>query len=103
MSAKTREFAHPEVAQLEMTSILFALSDPVRLELVRRLAAAGPLEVADCRPSSGPIPKSTFSDHVKTLREAGVILTVPRGRKRSLSLRRQDIDSRFPGLLDAIL
>ncbi|GGZ41574.1 ArsR/SmtB family transcription factor [Streptomyces poonensis] len=103
MSAKTREFAHPETAELEMTSVLFALSDPVRLELVRRLAADGSLEVAECQPRSGPIPKSTLSHHLKTLREAGVIRNVPQGRQRSLSLRREDLDSRFPGLLDAVL
>ncbi|MGW8063120.1 ArsR/SmtB family transcription factor [Streptomyces ziwulingensis] len=71
--------------------------------LVRRLAVDGPLEVADCQPCSGPLPKSTLSHHVKTLREAGVIRNVPQGRRRSLSLRRENLDPRFPGLLDAIL
>ncbi|MCZ0210731.1 helix-turn-helix domain-containing protein [Streptomyces sp. UMAF16] len=103
MSAKTREFTHPATSQLELTSVLFALSDPIRLELVRRLHTDGPLEVAECQPRSGPIPKSTLSHHVKTLREAGVIRNEPYGRRRSLSLRREDLDSRFPGLLDAVL
>ncbi|WP_129842942.1 helix-turn-helix domain-containing protein [Streptomyces sp. RFCAC02] len=103
MTGSTREFPHPEPAQLELTVVLFALSDPARLELVRRLAADGPLEVAECQPSSGPIPKSTLSHHLKTLREAGVIRNVPNGRRRSVSLRRADLDFRFPGLLDAVL
>ncbi len=103
MSAKTRELTHPGTAQLELAGVLFALSDPIRLELVRRLAADGPLEVAECQPRSGPIPKSTLSHHVKTLREAGVIRNVPRGRRRSLGLRRADLEARFPGLLDAVL
>lgn len=103
MSGSIRDVAHPEAARLELTGVLFALSDPTRLELVRRLAVAGPLEVAECQPGSGPIPKSTLSHHLKTLREAGVVRNVPQGRRRSLGLRRDDLDSRFPGLLDAVL
>ncbi|MGP2437270.1 ArsR/SmtB family transcription factor [Streptomyces sp. JW3] len=103
MTGSTREFAHPEAAGLELTGVLFALSDPIRLDLVRRLATEGSLEVAECQPRSGPLPKSTLSHHLKTLREAGVIRNVPNGRHRSLSLRRDDLDERFPGLLDAVL
>ncbi|WP_255952585.1 ArsR/SmtB family transcription factor [Streptomyces odontomachi] len=103
MSGSTREFAHPEPAHLELTAVLFALSDPARLELVRRLADRGPLEVAECQPESGPVPKSTLSHHLKTLREAGVVRNVPQGRQRLVSLRRDDLDTRFPGLLDAVL
>ncbi|MEU4658323.1 helix-turn-helix domain-containing protein [Streptomyces sp. NPDC023723] len=103
MTGSTREFTHPEAAGLELTSVLFALSDPIRLDLVRRLATEGSLEVAECHPPSGPLPKSTLSHHLKTLREAGLIRNVPHGRHRSLSLRRDDLDGRFPGLLDAVL
>ncbi|MCX5396085.1 helix-turn-helix transcriptional regulator [Streptomyces sp. NBC_00102] len=103
MSGSTRDLAHPDAAALELTGVLFALSDPARLELVRRLAAAGSLEVAECQPDSGPIPKSTLSHHLKILREAGVVRNVPQGRRRALTLRREDLESRFPGLLDAVL
>lgn len=103
MSGSTRDFAHPEPDQVELTSVLFALSDPIRLDLVRRLATGGPQEVADCQPRSGPIPKSTLSHHLKTLREAGVVRNVPHGRQRLISLRRDDLDSLFPGLLESVL
>ncbi|WP_327174898.1 metalloregulator ArsR/SmtB family transcription factor [Streptomyces sp. NBC_01335] len=103
MSGSTRDLAHPDAAALELTGVLFALSDPARLEIVRRLAVAGSLEVAECQPDSGPIPKSTLSHHLKTLREAGLVRNVPRGRQRSLTLRRDDLDARFPGLLAAVL
>ncbi|RCG33094.1 ArsR family transcriptional regulator [Sphaerisporangium album] len=100
--SSSRELAHPEPAEMVVTDVLFALSDPARLALVRRLAE-GPLEVANCQPAGGEIPKSTLSHQLKTLREAGVIRNVPSGRQRYVSLRREDLESRFPGLLAAIL
>ncbi|MBB4704627.1 ArsR/SmtB family transcription factor [Sphaerisporangium siamense] len=102
MMSSARELAHPEAADLVVTDVLFALSDPARLALVRRLAE-GPLEVAACQPIEGEIPKSTLSHHLKTLREAGVIRNVPAGRRRYVSLRRDDLEGRFPGLLTAVL
>jgi len=49
------------------------------------------------------VPKSTFSHHLKTLREAGLIRNEPSGRQRIVILRKAEIDERFPGLLDAVL
>lgn len=97
-----RDLAHPEPAELSLTDVLFALSDPLRLAIVRQLAE-GPLVEVSCQDVGGDAPKSTRSHHLKTLREAGVIRNVPHGRERRVSLRRTDLDARFPGLLDAVL
>ncbi|MEN3306239.1 MAG: hypothetical protein V7603_2441 [Micromonosporaceae bacterium] len=97
-----RDLAHPDVADLALADVLFALSDPMRLAIVRQLAC-GPLVELPCQEVGGPAPKSTRSHHLKTLREAGVIRNVPHGRERRVSLRRAELDSRFPGLLDAVL
>ncbi|MFF0049879.1 ArsR/SmtB family transcription factor [Streptomyces sp. NPDC005498] len=102
MSGTPRDMPHPDVADLVLTDVLFTLSDPSRLDIVRRLTE-GPLEVAACRPVGGEIPKSTLSHHLKTLREAGVVRNTPHGRQRFISLRHEDLDSRFPGLLTAVL
>lgn len=94
---------HPGIATLELTDVLFALSDAARLDIVRRLAD-GPLDVAHCQPADcDPLPKSTLSHHLKTLRLAGVIRNDPNGRQRIITLRRDDLDQRFPGLLSAVL
>ncbi|WP_249730045.1 MULTISPECIES: helix-turn-helix domain-containing protein [unclassified Chelatococcus] len=85
-----------------MTQVLFALSDPARLDIVRQLDA-GPMEMARCNLQDPSMPKSTKSHLMKVLREAGVIRNEPMGRGRLLTLRREDLDSRFPGLLAAIL
>ncbi|MGX5668312.1 ArsR/SmtB family transcription factor [Rhizobium daejeonense] len=96
------ELHHPARDELVLTQVLFALSDPGRLEIVLQLAT-GPLEMAHCHLNDPSLPKSTKSHLMKVLREAGVIRNEPRGRGRVLSLRRNDLDHRFPGLLDAIL
>ncbi|MBN8189748.1 MAG: winged helix-turn-helix transcriptional regulator [Rhodobacteraceae bacterium] len=96
------DLPHPAKDELRLESVLFALSDPARLDIVRQLAD-GPLEMARCHLMDPGIPKSTKSHLMKVLREAGVIRNLPQGRGRVLSIRREDLDGRFPGLLDAVL
>jgi DNA-binding transcriptional ArsR family regulator len=103
MTTTARELPHPDLSDVDLTAVLFALSDPARLELVRQLAAAGALTVAQCQANGPDVPKSTFSHHLKTLREAGLVRNEPSGRQRTVTLRRDEIDERFPGLLDAVL
>lgn len=93
---------HPAMSQIAVTDILFALSDPGRLQIVRDLAD-GPLEMAQCGATNPALPKSTKSHLMKVLREAGVIRNEPRGRGRLVSLRRDELDAAFPGLLDSVL
>ena len=93
---------HPDIAEVSLTDVLFALSDPARLQIVRDLAG-GPLEMAQCGATNPALPKSTKSHLMKVLREAGVIRNEPRGRERVVSLRREELDARFPGLLDSVL
>lgn len=92
---------HPETGDITLTDVLFALSDPARLAIVRDLAD-GPLEMAQCGVDQG-LPKSTKSHLMKVLRESGVVRNVPHGRGRLVSLRRDDLDARFPGLLSSVL
>ncbi len=103
MVTTPRELPHPDLADVDLSTVLFALSDPARLDLVRELDAQGPLTVAQCQATGPDVPKSTFSHHLKTLREAGLIRNDPAGRQRTITLRRAEVDQRFPGLLDAVL
>ena len=103
MPATTRRLEHPELADVQLPTVLFALSDPARLDLVRELASHGPLTVAQCQATGPDVPKSTFSHHLKTLREAGLVRNEPAGRQRTITLRRDEIEARFPGLLAAVL
>ena len=90
----------PTADELELPTVLHALSDPIRLRIVRDLADAG---ACNCGSFAVPVAKSTLSHHLRVLREAGVTLTEPSGTQRVVSLRRTDLDARFPGLLDAVL
>lgn len=102
MASEITELPHPARSDMQLTDVLFALSDPERLAIVRQLAA-GPLEMAQCHLSDPAIPKSTKSHLMKVLREAGVIRNEPLGRGRRLSLRHDDLEARFPGLLGSVL
>jgi DNA-binding transcriptional ArsR family regulator len=73
----------------------------MRLRIIRELAADGGERT--CNSFNLPIVKSTCTHHFKVLREAGVIHQRVVGTKRVSSLRRDDLDARFPGLLDAVL
>ncbi|HEY1360415.1 MAG TPA: helix-turn-helix domain-containing protein [Thermoleophilaceae bacterium] len=97
-----REPHHPSCAELELSDVLHALSDPARLEIARRLSSA-PGEEWACSAFDLGLSKATLSHHFRVLREAGVVKTRVAGRKRLQSLRREDLDTCFPGLLDAVL
>ena len=91
---------HPAREQIRLENVLAALGNPLRLAIVRRLAAGG--EHA-CGTLVQGLSKSTLTHHWRVLRESGVIWQRPCGRESLLSLRRDDIDTRFPGLMDALL
>jgi DNA-binding transcriptional ArsR family regulator len=93
--------AHPSRDEIELAAVLHALSDPVRLLMVRGLAGA--LEGRSCGSFDVPVTKSTCTHHFKVLREAGVIQQRHEGTARLNSLRWEDLDARFPGLLRKIL
>lgn len=100
--AMSTDLAHPDREAIQLPAVLFALSDPDRLAMVRQLRD-GPMDAANCTALDPSIPKSTKSHLMKVLREAGIIRNEPNGRHRTLTLRRDDLDSRFPGLVDAVL
>jgi DNA-binding transcriptional ArsR family regulator len=95
-----RIYEHPHSDDVRLSQVLFALSDPVRLGMVRLLAQREAVNSLDLGPG---MPKSTVTYHTRILREAGVTRTRPEGRNCWISLRRELLDTRFPGLLDVIL
>ncbi len=102
MTTKTiDELAHPTRDEIELGAVLHALSDPVRLKVVHALADAA------CESATGsidvPVTKSTCTHHFKVLREAGVIRQRQEGTSRLNTLRYEDLEARFPGLLRTVL
>jgi DNA-binding transcriptional ArsR family regulator len=91
-----------DASALRLEAVLYALSDPVRLHIVRNLSRRG--ELACYAAIAGlDIAKSTQSHHYRILREAGVIAQRKEGVCFISSLRKAELDARFPGLLDAVL
>ncbi len=95
-----KAFHHPARDELQLSIVLGALSDPLRLQLVLEMCEQA--EVS-CSGFSLSLPKSTLSHHLKVLRESGIALVRVQGTHRYLSLRRSDLDTRFPGLLNAVI
>jgi len=92
--------ADPNHDRLDLTTVLHALSDPTRLAVVAQLDRVGELS---CGCLNVTVAKSTLSQHLRVLREAGVTRTRPDGNQRWLSVRRDALDTEFPHLLDAVL
>jgi DNA-binding transcriptional ArsR family regulator len=101
---ETDAIAHPERDEIELPTVLHALSDPVRLRIVAELADDSDESVKHtCGSFDLPVGKSTCTHHFKVLREAGVIQQRQEGTTRINSLRRDDLETRFPGLLATVL
>lgn len=95
-----RIIQHPAIEDVALSQVLYALSDPVRMEVVCRLAQHGE---ATCSALEGGRPKSSMSHHFRVLREAGLVWTRTDGPAHRNDLRRDEFDRRFPGLLSTIL
>lgn len=96
-----RQVDHPAPEDLELTDVLHALADPLRLAVVRTLARSD--HELSCSAVALPVTKSTSTHHFRVLREAGIVQQRYEGTARMNSLRREELDAVFPGLLDAVL
>lgn len=95
----------PDLAEIDVVTVLQALADPVRLEIVRQLAdcecsATGELS---CGQIELPVGKSTASHHLKALCGAGITTEREEGTRKYIRLRREELDRRFPGLVELVL
>src|SRR5919204_3770067 len=99
-------FIHPNMQDVPLASVLHALSDPMRLAIVRKLDENRGAEddglSCSCAAPEG-LPRATMSNHFTILRNAGLIEGRKQGTMVIHRLRRDEVDRRFPGLLDAVL
>lgn len=92
--------AQPDVDDLDLARVLYALSDPVRLSIVRQLTRDGPCA---CVALDVEVAKSTATNHFRILRESGVISQCAEGTSRVNTVRAADLERRFPGVLSSVL
>ncbi|MEU7073436.1 helix-turn-helix transcriptional regulator [Streptomyces narbonensis] len=100
-AASARALEHPTRDQIGLEGVLHALSDTVRLRIVRDLAREG--DALSCSYFDLPVTKSTTTHHFRVLRESGVIRQTYQGTAKLNALRKDDLDALFPGLLDTVL
>ena len=93
---------HPSTDQIDLATVLSVLGDETRLSIVGYLARKEGFNV-NCSQFLEFASKTNVSYHLAKLREAGVTRTEVRGTNRLVTLRRADLDQRFPGLLDSII
>ncbi|MBV2363533.1 ArsR/SmtB family transcription factor [Streptomonospora nanhaiensis] len=95
-----RTYEHPDTCDIAIPRVLFALSEPLRLNMVRMLADRGEVDSIELGPD---LPRSTLTHHTSLLRETGVVFVRAEGRKCMIRLRNDDLEQRFPGLLSTVL
>lgn len=99
-----RTLPHPKADEIELARVLEALSDPTRLAVVAFLASGNgdPFETR-CGDFQAFGSKTNLTYHLAKLRESGVTQTRIAGTSRYISLRRADLEARFPGVLDTLI
>jgi DNA-binding transcriptional ArsR family regulator len=98
------DVVEPAAADFQLPRILAALADPNRLAAVQFVARNGESWCAQVMEQAMlAVTKSTFSHHLRILREAGVLTKRIQGARGYTSLRKADLDSKFPGLIDSII
>jgi DNA-binding transcriptional ArsR family regulator len=101
-AASREKIPHPAKEALDLATVMRALGDPIRLEIVGLLADGQPRLCGEIYTALG-LPNSTGSYHLRTMREAGLTRHRPAGTQRHVSLRRDDLNERFPGLVDVLV
>ncbi|GAB4021244.1 ArsR/SmtB family transcription factor [Spirosoma koreense] len=96
-----KQYQHPTTDQITLPGVLHALSDPVRLNYVQCLAQSEREQACGTIPT--PVAKSTMSHHIRVLREAGIIHLRPYGTQSLISLRTEELEKKFPGVLTSVL
>jgi DNA-binding transcriptional ArsR family regulator len=100
MPATASDLEQPSVNDIRLADLMQALGDPTRLEIVRTLHADGERQ---CGSFDLGLSKATRSHHFRVLRESGVTHTRLDGTARFVRLRADDLESKFPGLLSAVV
>jgi DNA-binding transcriptional ArsR family regulator len=96
------QFVHPTLKQITLPGVLGALADPTRLLIVKTLLEQDGC-LSCCKSVKCSMPKSTISHHFRILREAGLVRTTKKGVENLNTVRVDDINGKFPGLLDSVL
>jgi DNA-binding transcriptional ArsR family regulator len=96
------EQGHPELSEMDLGIVLAALADPLRRHVVTTLIGEADGAERTCASFDLGVSKSSLTYHFRVLREAGLVTQIDYGNSRKVSLRRRDLQARFPGLLELL-
>lgn len=97
------QLPHPDSEQISLANVLAALGDETRLAIIGYLALNDGDMGLICREFHCITSKTNLTYHVGKLRDAGIVHVTPEGTRRRITLRRKDLDRRFPGFLDTVI
>lgn len=97
------QFFHPSREDISLTAVLAAFGDSARMGIMRKLVDAHDGQNCGSVAPCSDMPRSTLSNHLRVLREAGLIHTHKQGVENINTVRTEDLEARFPGLLDKIM
>ena len=98
-----RRLNHPSMNEVTLEGVLFALGDPIRLKMVQQIACGRVANCAEVSATLAAVPLSTRHHHLRILRENGLLWSERKGVEVHNRLRLDELNKRFPGLLDQIL
>ena len=94
---------HPDIEDVAPADVFAALADPIRLGILVALADVSEVDKARCSHFIEFASPSLLSYHFAKLREAGITRMRVEGTSRYLSIRREEMDQRFPGLIASVI
>jgi len=101
-----RPLYHPPLSEITVEGILYALSDPVRAKIYAQLmnaeATTKCAALLGCK-DAPQMPKSTLSQHIKILREAGLIRSERQGVEVHNRTRCDELGKKFGPLVTEII
>jgi len=103
MSQVHAPLPHPDIGEISLPTVLATLGDQTRLAIIGTLARYETGGGMLCGQFTDLASKTAISYHVARLREAGIVNVTPEGTRRRVTLRRNDLEARFPGFLDSII
>lgn len=90
------------VDDIDLGVVLRALADEHRRAVIMELAADPDDGERACHSFNLPVSKQTRTHHFRTLVESGLLCEINYGNRKGVRLRREQVERRFPGLLDLL-
>jgi DNA-binding transcriptional ArsR family regulator len=100
-----RPLSHPSIQDVTVEGLLYALSDPVRVQIFRSIASSECSQTCSAflKVQDRVLPKSTLSQHFKILREAGLIRSERKGVELHNTTRCAELREKFGAMVGGIL